>query len=475
MFFLYVALNIAFAKRATFLKKKDILRLSVIFVISAALSLLITPYGVNGITIPFRFLSTDYSLYKKILYEWQPVWMNSSYGNIQGFFIGIGLFVVTGCIRLAVGFKNTHKKIGVGIDNQRTEPRATTLFFEVFFTMTTLVTIVMAASSRRFITYAVIFSAISCAIYLKEIFLSIKFSRSIMITLNIILIAIAGRLLWVNIEQYPENNIAENDGTFYERMFFVNPDYPVKLAKFIAANNISGKVFCYWTWEGYLRYHCPNLKVFAGGRAHQIYDNSIFGLYLKMLDKNPPISSLEELSTSFIAIPSRAKFANLTKALFVNPNWEVLYADDRDILFALKRLIPDTAWKSHLRYPDKESKDLSSYAAVLSNCSGVAPGICAEADSIVKNNYVCPWYYFLKTKRFADASGNKSNLEDTLLSDLNRFIAIASGNRRGFSILESTDDILQALIDYYRQSGTPEKVNNLIPYLEIQKRIPIKR
>jgi drug/metabolite transporter superfamily protein YnfA len=449
-----------------FLENKDILRLGVIFVVSMALSTVVTPYGLNGITIPFRFLSSDYSLYKKILYEWQPVWMNSSYGNISGFFIGVGLFALTGCFRLVIGFRNAHNKIG---------SRSTRLFFELFFSMATLITIAMAASSRRFITYAVIFSAISCAIYLKQIFLSIKFSRIALVVLNIILIAVASRLLWVNIEQYPAINSAENDGTFYERMFFVNPDYPVKLAKFISANGISGNVFCYWTWEGYLRYHCPKIKVFAGGRAHQIYDNSIFSLYLRMLDKNPPISSLGKLNTSFIAMPSRYKFSNLIKALFADPNWEVLYADNRDILFAFKKLVPDTSWKSHLRYPDNESMELSSCAAILNKCSDVTSGICFEADSIVKNNYICPWYYFLKTKRFADAGGNKGNLESNLLTDLNRFIYIASGNRKGLSILESTDDILQALIDYYHQTGTSEKVNGLIPYLEIQKRIPIKR
>jgi hypothetical protein len=475
LFFLYIALNIAFAKRARFLENKDILLLGILFVVSTALSIVITPYGLNGLTIPFRFLSSDYSLYKKILYEWQPVWMNSSYGDVKGFFIGVGLFLLAACVRMVIGFGNAHNKPGGTIVNQETESRTTRLFFEFFFTLATLVTIAMAASSRRFITYAVIFSAISCAIYLKQVLLSIKFSRLVVVVINIILIAVASRLLWVNIEQYPAINPAENDGTFYERMFFVNPDYPVKLAKFIATNRISGNIFCYWTWEGYLRYHCPNLKVFAGGRAHQIYDNSIFSLYLRMLDKDPPISSLEKLNTSFVAMPSRFKFSNLIKALFADPNWEVVYADNRDILFAFKKLVPDTAWKSHLQYPDSDSKKLSSYALALEKCTDVTSGFCAQADSIVKNNYVCPWYYFLKTKQFTDTDVNKQNLEGTLVSDLNRFIYIASGNRKGLSILESTDDILQTLIDYYHQTGTPEKVNGLIPYLEIQKRIPIKR
>jgi len=475
LFFLFIALNIAFTKRSRFLENKEIRNLAIGFVISVALSMLITPYGLNGIIIPFRFLNSDYSLYKKILYEWQPVWVNSAYGNITGFYIGICLFVLTGCIRFAIGHKNGNAKTIGNVVNQENRPKATELFFEVFFTLATLVTIAMAASSRRFITYAIIFSAISCAIYLKQIFSTIKFSRSIITALTIVLIAVAGRLLWVNMQQYPENNVAENDGSFYERMFFVNPDYPVKLAKFIAENKLSGNIFCYWTWEGYLHYHCPDLKVFTGGRAHQIYDNSIFSLYLKMLDKNPPLSSLEELNTSFIAMPSRYKFANLAKALFVNPNWEILYADDRDFLFVCKKLANDTAWKSHLQYPDNESIELSSCAEVLNKCNDVSSSPCAQADSILRTNYVCPWYYSLKTKRFMDATVNKQKLEDNLLSDLNRFIAIASGNKKGLSILESTDDILQTLIEYYQQTNTPEKVNNLIPYLEIQKRIPIKR
>ncbi len=475
LFILYIALNIVLPKHARILGPKDILRLGIVLVVSMALSIAITPYGLNGITIPFRFLSSNYSLYKKTLYEWQPIWMNSSYGDVNGFWVGIGLFVLAGGIRFITRFRNAQNKVGGNIANGDSEYRPTSIFFEFFFSIGTLVTIAMAVSSRRFITYALIFIAITSAIYLKQIFRSIRFSRIVLAAINITLIAIAGRLLWVSIEQYPAINTAGNNGTFYERMFFVNPDYPVNLAKFMAENRISGNIFCYWTWEGYLHYFCPRLKVFAGGRAHQIYDNSIFGLYLQMLDKNPPISSLEKLNTSYIAMPSRYKFAVLIKALFADPNWAVLYADDRDILFAFKKLVPDTVSRSHLVYPDSDSKNLSSYALALEECPDVTMESCIHADSIIKTNYVCPWYYFLKTERFAAANGNKQKFVGNLLGDLNRFIYIASGNGNGLNILESTDDILQTLIEYYRQAGMPEKVNSLIPYLEIQRRIPIKR
>ncbi len=115
------------------------------------------------------------------------------------------------------------------------------------------------------------------------------------------------------------------------------------------------------------------------------------------------------------------------------------------------------------------------YAEKLKNCSDTISSSCAGADSIVRTNFICPWYYFFKTERFAIATGNRQELESSLLFDLNRFMAIAPGNPKGLSILESTEDILQALIDYYQQSTTPDKINTLIPYLEIQKEIPIKR
>ena len=475
LFFLFIVLTIAFAKRARFLENKEILHLAIIFLVSIALSMIITPYGLNGITIPFRFLNSDYSLYKKYLYEWQPVWVHSSYGNIKDFFIGVGLFVTVGCIRLAIGFKNTGIKNGRGLIKQSAKFDASSLFFEVFFTLTALIAIAMAVSSRRFITYAVIFSAISCAIYLKHIIQSVKLSRTVIIALDIILIAVGGKLLLVNIEQYSENNPVENCGTFYDKMFFINPDNPVKLAQFISTNKIYGNIFCYWTWEGYLRNYCPDLKVFAGGRAHQIYDNSIYILYRKLLDRNPPISSLEKLSTSLIAIPSRSICANLIKELYVNPNWEVLYADDRDILFVVKKINSDSGWKTHLQYPDNESKTLSSYASALGKCVEMSSEFCAQADSVVRNYYVCPWYYFFKTKRFVIANKNEQFLENDILSDLNRFVAIAKDNKKGLSILESSEDLLQTLIDYYKYSNTPQKVNNLRQYLEIEKRIPIKR
>lgn len=392
LFFLFIVLAIAFAKRARFLENKEVLHLAIIFIVSIALSMVISPYGLNGITIPFRFLNSDFSLYKKYLYEWQPVWVPSSYGNIKDFFIGVGLFITVGCIRLATGFKNT--RIKNGPKKQSVKFDVAILFFEVFFTLTALITIAMAISSRRFITYAVIFSAISCAIYLKHIIQSVNFSRTVIIALDIVLIAIGGKQLMVNIEQYSDSNPVENWGTFYDKMFFINPDYPVKLAQFISTNKISGNIFCYWTWEGYLRNYCPDLEFFAGARAHQIYDNSIYSLYRKLLDRNPPISSLEKLSTSLIAIPSRSVFANLIKELYVNPNWEILYADDLDILFAIKKTNLDIGWKTPFQYPDDESKTLSFYAAALEKCIDSSSALCAQASFRCKKLLCLPLVLF---------------------------------------------------------------------------------
>ncbi|MFC1478163.1 hypothetical protein ACFL57_01730 [Candidatus Margulisiibacteriota bacterium] len=109
-------------------------------------------------------------------------------------------------------------------------------------------------------------------------------------------------------------------------------NFPVEAVQYIKEHNIRGRYFHHYNWGGYLIWHLwPQNKVFIDGR------NEVHGMrfledeYLALLNaKTNWKAVLNKYQISHILLPPGEPLAKLLKE---NPEWQVLYQDEKAFLF----------------------------------------------------------------------------------------------------------------------------------------------
>lgn len=164
--------------------------------------------------------------------------------------------------------------------------------------------------------------------------------------------------------------------TFAQRMIFHQASFPVGAAEFLNANNVGGRVFNHWDWEGFLRWRCPRLKLWIGGRAQQVYDEQTCIKYDTILQDRrlaPGIVAAEGVHLAIVPVADPYLHPALD-ALVVAPGakWAIIYLDGRSAVLAdtahaeTQRLVRLAA-QGRLRYPDEGIAAASRAACVTSH------------------------------------------------------------------------------------------------------------
>ena len=193
---------------------------------------------------------------------------------------------------------------------------------------------------------------------------------------------------------YLPNNPRIPAGSVARRMCTYYMSFPPGAAAFINLNGINGRVFNEWRWEGFLRWECPQLQMFMGGRAQQAYDEDTFRLrsdiyvlaqhgqeygrqaagmaegqdkqrvFVESLRRLEAVNrALSNLGMHLIVVPWDRQNAALIDAAFRGP-WAIIYADGRNLVLAdtgweQARTWADLAIQGRLNYPDAASAKLS--------------------------------------------------------------------------------------------------------------------
>ena len=129
------------------------------------------------------------------------------------------------------------------------------------------------------------------------------------------LLAPVGYYAWRQYLFYQPDNPTMPSQTIFDRMNGVLY-MPTGAAQFIADNDISGRILNEWRWEGYLRWTCPKVKVFLGGRAHQVYREETDALVTSILWY--PSTSAQLLAgqdVHLVALPAEEKYGPFLSAL----------------------------------------------------------------------------------------------------------------------------------------------------------------
>jgi len=235
----------------------------------------------------------------------------------------------------------------------------------VFDLVVTGVAVAMALSARRFIPLAILVMA---PMLVAEVNWALPSRRRAWATAGV-----AGALVLAALPvihelrlHYDPRNPLRPPGTFFDRMICIT-SFPPKAADFINANDISGRAFNEWRWEGYLHWRCPQLKLFVGGRAQQVYAAETLELWGRILHTDEAAELLDRLDVRVgVFPPEKLKYQGLIRRLLMEPGgrWAMVYYDERQAVVVdagdpQMRALADRAARGELDYPDEASAAIS--------------------------------------------------------------------------------------------------------------------
>jgi hypothetical protein len=351
---------------------------------SVLLAAYANPYGPINLTFPFQILEPAW----QNLNEWKPLLdPTARFGTTWEFFTLMGLLGGLLLIRVAgiPGVPASYPRL----------PNLQQACMAVFDVVLAAVVIGMTFKARRFVPLSAIVLAPFLAMQLQWLLDLLRRADRLLgpVALGAMAVALAVPLglhaEWLS-RLYNPNNPRRLPQTLFERMNGTDAQ-PVGGAEFLAENHITGRCFNEWRWEGYLRWKCPGIQIFMGGRAHQVYTGAtdMLGWRIRadVRTADPrygldPARDLANLDCHLVAVPTDPPGSVTPMAgpllwyLLERPEatWAYLYVDpngffSRDVI-AADGSSPQTAElirraiAGDLKYPDEATARLSQAMAM---------------------------------------------------------------------------------------------------------------
>ena len=246
---------------------------------------LANPAGPDAYAFPLHYALNPGSPYLRIG-EWKPPWES---GGIQSvlYFPAIGIFAAAATLTFVTG-------------RHRQQPRL------VFTSLAlALLTLAMSLKSRRFISLFGIAQGLVLAPVLADLFDRLgswvsgrlpRWPRPWRLGLPALVLVLA---IW-RLSPYPLSSQAF--------LYLTAQDgFPVEAVNVADANQLSGKVFSFYEWGGYVNLRTNGrLRVFIDGRADTVFDEQIYRRYLRVLNLGKGWQEIVEASgADFVLWPKR--------------------------------------------------------------------------------------------------------------------------------------------------------------------------
>lgn len=294
------------------------------------LTTVLIPFGWDNLYATFV---TGASGVWRYVREWAPVWVSIPNGGLFPFFALLVTF-----LGLVVFHLLTKEKVaGEGVPPRRGRGE------RIFEIVVIAITFVMALSARRFIPVAILV-CLPCLCYL--VWHALVYFRKEVLVLSLALAAPLLALLMfyqTSLPWYGKAEMSGNRGDLFAQMHLIHARYPLRMAAFINKAEVAGRLFTDWQWEGFFRWHCPQMKVFIGGRAQQVYDEETFRRYMTAFSGRATPEDLAAWGVQYVALRREGVFAPLVEKLTrAYPRWAPLYEDDLYILLRRQRTLITT-------------------------------------------------------------------------------------------------------------------------------------
>jgi len=237
---------------------------------------------------------------------------------------------------------------------------------------------------------------------------------------------------------------------------------------FIRDNDLSGRCFNEWRWEGYLQWYCPKLTMLIGGRAQQAYAIETYKLQRDLLGGLVPLSRLQDMGVRWIIVPWKGEAYNslINRAMYgQGAAWVPVFYDGENIILANSRLpecqeVIRRCRAGQLRYPNKAYAHLSrgmclSSAAINLPVQAVADIKKAQQLEPISMSYVM--LSDLYNRAALPSAGEINYLE----GETRRLEKMDYHCLDGFEILRCRLYALSVLGQYYRRTGQLSQVSRV--------------
>jgi hypothetical protein len=99
--------------------------------------------------------------------------------------------------------------------------------------------------------------------------------------------------------------------------------FPSDALRFMQQHNITGRLFNYYDFGGYIEWSAPTTKTFADGRTDIFVYNGVFDDYLKISNLEQPLELMDRYNIDYVLYqPSKP----LSYLLAHTPEWQLMYA-----------------------------------------------------------------------------------------------------------------------------------------------------
>jgi hypothetical protein len=281
----------------------------------------ISPFGVGNLTHPLVIASSK--VWRQVE-EWKPLLAPSSMAAPWPFFVVLALAVVLAVLRLA----------GVVFARPARRPDITflpsgPLAFDIALVV---IAVLMALNSRRFVPLATL--ALAGPLASSFAWLADRAYRMMIVAMSAGALALLAALAYGDFIFYSPQNPVHVGTSIFERMHCLPEKFPVGAAQFLLANHVAGNAFCAWGWEGYLHWICPQVKVFIGGRAQQVYPEEIL-LAWRGIDPKRVVECFRRWKVELAILPPwDPQNKALTSALLASGRWACIYGDSSTLILA---------------------------------------------------------------------------------------------------------------------------------------------
>ena len=301
-FFGLMALSVILSERY-FRAERVERRRSLLVGAGCVLAALVNPNGIGSFAYPIRYAFDSTSPFREVIAEWKPPFVP---GGIQSplYPWAIGLFAAAVVFTFASRAYRHERGVPVA---------GLALGF---------LTLAMSLTSRRFIP---LFALAQCLVVVPALgHLLVPLVRRAPNLAQACGALVLGLVLLL---QHPLSTAAFEELT-------AEAQFPRKACDYADESEISGPVFAYYNWGGYLHLRTAGrLKVYIDGRADTVYDDETFERYRLVAAMKPGwLEIIESSGARYILWPT-AQVKPMLDPLKASGRWQIRYNDDVAVLF----------------------------------------------------------------------------------------------------------------------------------------------
>ena len=319
-FFGLMVLFLLFLPPAIYGEPKDRRRVALIWV-ACVLACLLNPNGVEVFAYPLKYAFDSSSPFKQAIDEWiSPLSPGRTQSPLYPFCIAA--FLAASALILFIPAQR----------KQRTNWSLIALG---------ALTLAMSLTSRRFI---VLFAIAQSLVTGKALAILVATRMQRIPSLIAPALVLLLGIIWLR--PYPVSAYAFHYLT-------AEDEFPIETCNFIELNHLSGNVFAYYNWGGYLHLRTNGrMKVYIDGRADTVYDADTFVNYAHVQGFRPGWEMVIENSGANYILWPRNRLGKPLAQLVASGRWRILYDDFVSVLlvrtqesFGPLEATPDSAYR----------------------------------------------------------------------------------------------------------------------------------